>query len=40
MGAGHMDMSRYMEMVMRHNDIHRVVEDIVHGHEKVPVCGQ
>ncbi len=31
MGAGHMDMSRYMEMFMRHNEIHRVVEDIPGG---------
>jgi hypothetical protein len=31
MGAGHMDMSRYMEMFMRHNEINRVVEDIPGG---------
>lgn len=31
MGAGHMDMSRYMEMFMRHNEIDRVVEDIPGG---------
>ena len=31
MGAGHMDMSRYMEMFMRHSEINRVVEDIPGG---------
>lgn len=31
MGAGHMDMSRYMEMFMRHSEIDRVVEDIPGG---------
>ncbi|SOX52566.1 hypothetical protein MAAFP003_1232 [Mycobacterium ahvazicum] len=31
MGAGHMDMSRYMEMFKRHNEISRVVEDIPGG---------
>ena len=31
MGAGHMDMSRYMEMFMRHTEINRVVEDIPGG---------
>jgi hypothetical protein len=31
MGAGHMDMSRYMEMFMRHNEINRIVEDIPGG---------
>ncbi|OBF76246.1 hypothetical protein A5750_09395 [Mycobacterium sp. 852002-51613_SCH5001154] len=31
MGAGHMDMSRYMEMFMRHSEIDRIVEDIPGG---------
>lgn len=31
MGAGHMDMRRYMEMFMRHSEIDRVVEDIPGG---------
>ncbi|MEM6109012.1 hypothetical protein AAHS21_22660 [Mycobacterium sp. 050272] len=31
MGAGHVDMSRYMEMFKRHNEISRVVEDIPGG---------
>ncbi|WP_055405647.1 MULTISPECIES: hypothetical protein [unclassified Mycobacterium] len=31
MGAGRTDMSRYMDMFMRHNEIHRVVEDIPGG---------
>ncbi|MEB3980539.1 hypothetical protein OQ968_04590 [Mycobacterium sp. 663a-19] len=31
MGAGHMDMSRYMEMFRRHTEINRVVEDIPGG---------
>ncbi|OBH75242.1 hypothetical protein A5681_11090 [Mycobacterium scrofulaceum] len=31
MGAGQMDMSRYMEMFMRHSEISRVVEDIPGG---------
>ena len=31
MGAGHIDMSRYMEMFMRHSEISRVVEDIPGG---------
>ena len=31
MGAGHMDMSRYMEMFMRHSEINRVVDDIPGG---------
>ena len=31
MGAGQMDMSRYMEMFMRHREINRVVEDIPGG---------
>ena len=31
MGAGQMDMSRYMEMFMRHTEINRVVEDIPGG---------
>ncbi|OBH14026.1 hypothetical protein [Mycobacterium sp. E1747] len=31
MGAGHMDMSRYMDMFMRHSEINRVVEDIPGG---------
>ena len=31
MGAGHVDMSRYMEMFMRHSEIDRVVEDIPGG---------
>lgn len=31
MGADHVDMSRYMDMFMRHNQIHRVVEDIPGG---------
>ncbi|MDR3659943.1 MAG: hypothetical protein P4L86_05955 [Mycobacterium sp.] len=30
-GTGHMDMSRYMEMFMRHSEINRVVEDIPGG---------
>ena len=31
MGAGHIDMSRYMDMFMRHNEINRVVVDIPGG---------
>lgn len=31
MGAGHADMSRYMDMFMRHSQIQRVVEDIPGG---------
>ncbi len=31
MGAGHMDMSRYMEMFMRHSEISHVVEDTPGG---------
>ena len=31
MGAGHVDMSRYMEMFMRHSEINRVVDDIPGG---------
>ncbi|OBG56716.1 MULTISPECIES: hypothetical protein [unclassified Mycobacterium] len=31
MGAGHMDMNRYMDMFMRHSEISRVVEDIPGG---------
>ncbi len=31
MGAGHMDMSCYMEMFMRRSEINRVVEDIPGG---------
>ncbi len=31
MGADHMDMSRYMEMFMRHSEINRVVEEIPGG---------
>ncbi len=31
MGAGQVDMSRYMEMFMRHSEINRVVEDIPGG---------
>ena len=31
MGAGHMDMSRYMEMFTRHTEISRVVQDIPGG---------